>query len=391
MVHARIVREGEAYVVEDAGAKNGVVVNGGRAKRQLLRDGDVLECGRTFFRYRVSSARGAGEPLDVDGADVPGGENQLLTFYEPLAQQLRELFDVARTSLPVLILGATGTGKEVVAREIHARSARRGAYVGVNCAALPANLIEAELFGARRGAFTGATEDRPGLVRASADGTLFLDEVGDLPLGAQPTLLRVLQEGEVLAVGATRAAAVDLRLVAATHRDLELLIREEKFRADLFARLAGFVVRLPSLRERIDDLGLLIASLLRRHAKGSDVKISAEALRLMLRHPWPLNIRELEHALRAALALAPERISAETLPAALRAAPLAPTAQKAAPPAGRPLTPEQAARRDELCALLAKHRGNISEVARAMGKDRVQIRRWMRAFGISADKDGALD
>jgi transcriptional regulator of acetoin/glycerol metabolism len=196
----------------------------------------------------------------------------------------------------------------------------------------------------------------------------------------------VLQEGEVLAVGATRAAAVDLRLVAATHRDLEVLIREEKFRADLFARLAGFVVRLPSLRERIDDLGLLIASLLRRHAKGSDVKISAEALRLMLRYPWPLNIRELEHALRAALALAPERISAESLPAALRAAPLPPTAQKAAP-AGRSLTPEQAARRDELCALLAKHRGNISEVARAMGKDRVQIRRWMRAFGISADKD----
>ena len=383
--HASLVREGQAFVLHDAGAKNGVVVNGARVERQLVRDGDVIECGRTFFRYRAARERPAGDPLDVDSGG--GSDEGLLTFHEPLAQQLRELAEVARTLLSVLILGASGTGKELVARAIHARSGRRGAYVGVNCAALPENLVEAELFGARRGAFTGANEDRVGLVRASAEGTLFLDEIAELPLRAQPTLLRVLQEREVLAIGTTKPQPVDLRLVAATHRDLEALVHEERFRSDLYARVAGFVVRLPTLRERIDDLGLLVAALLKRHAGGALPSLSGEAMRLLLRHSWPLNIRELEHALRAALALSPARIEAENLPAPLRAAaPAADEARPGEPP--RALTPEQAARREELCALLAEHGGNISEVARRMGKDRVQIRRWIRSFGIALDKPG---
>ncbi len=291
---------------------------------------------------------------------------------------------MARTSLPVLILGASGTGKELVSRAVHALSQRRGAFVGVNCGALPENLVEAELFGARRGAFTGASDDKPGLVRASDQGTLFLDEIGDLALRAQPALLRILQEREVLAIGATRATAVDLRVVAATHRDLEDMVGQEKFRADLLARICGFVVRMPSLRERLEDFGLIVAEILSRHS--ARPTITVDAMRVLLRHGWPLNVRELEHALRAAIALSPARIDVPQLPASVREQPNA--AAKPPPRRGRRpmLTPEQLARRQSLCALLAQHRGNISAVARELGKDRVQIRRWIRQLDISLDE-----
>jgi transcriptional regulator with PAS, ATPase and Fis domain len=297
------------------------------------------------------------------------------------------LADVACTSIPVLILGATGTGKELVARAVHARSQRRGAFVGVNCGALPENLVEAELFGARRGAFTGATDDRPGLVRSSHEGTLFLDEIGELSARAQPTLLRVLQEHEILAVGATRPVGVDLRLVAATHRNLDALVQAGTFRADLLARISGVVVALPTLVERLDDFGILLSSLLSRHVAAGQAlpSITPAAMRAMLRHEWPLNIRELEHAIRAALALSPARIDLEQLPAAVRGG--GGNSEKSAPVTPpRAYTPEQEARRRELEALLVAHRGNISEVARQMNKDRVQIRRWIRMFGISIDE-----
>jgi transcriptional regulator with GAF, ATPase, and Fis domain len=389
-MHARLQREGAAFFVHDAGSKNGLLVNGLRVERQLLRDGDVIECGRTFFVYRVARARPADEPADAElTPDHTGSVPGLLTLHEPLAAQLRALADVARSSIPVLILGPSGTGKELVARAVHALSQRKGAFVGVNCGALPENLVEAELFGARRGAFTGANEDRPGLVRSSDHGTLFLDEIGDLPLRAQPTLLRALQEREVLPVGATRPMPVDLRLVAATHHDLESCVREQRFRADLLARISGFVVQLPPLRDRIDDLGMLIAALLRRHL-GSQrpPSLSAEAMRVLLRHDWPLNIRELEHCLRTALALCGSRIEVAHLPQSVRnpaVAPTTPPPVATARPAPLRLTPEQLARRDELRALLVEHRGNISQVARVMGKDRVQIRRWIRLFELSLD------
>jgi len=382
-VHATIRREGMAFVISDEQSKNGVTVNGRRVDRQLLRDGDIIECGRTFFLFQVARARRHEEPVDLDASELaPLG---LTTFHEPLAAQFRALSDVAKTPLSILILGDSGTGKELVSRAIHALSERRGAFVGVNCGALPENLVEAELFGARKGAFTGASDDKPGLVRASDQGTLFLDEIGDLPLRAQPALLRVLQEREVMPVGATRATPVDLRVVAATHRDVETLAREDRFRSDLLARLSGFVVRLPALRERLEDFGLLTASLLARHGT-RDVTISVEAMRALLRHGWPLNIRELEHCLRAALALSPTRLELAHLPASVREPSRAASAP-AAPPAPRKfLSPEQVARRDELCALLTTHRGNISAVARQMGKDRVQIRRWIKYLGISVDE-----
>ncbi len=387
-VHAHLRREGDDFVLVDAGSKNGVIVNEQRVTRQRLRDGDLVEIGRTFFRYRRARRRPHSEPLDVDCAELPPCEPGLATFYEPLAAQLRSLTELARGTVPALVLGPSGTGKELVARAVHALSQRRGPFVGVNCAALPETLLEGELFGTRRGAFTGATEDRAGLVRTADRGTLFLDEVGDLTARAQAVLLRVLQEREVLPVGATRPVPVDFRLVTATHRDLDVLIAEGQFRSDLLARISGFVVRLPPLKERIDDLGILIASLLPRHAQpGQTPTISVEAVRALVRYAWPSNIRELEHCLRAALALSPARIELEHLPPAVREGR---AVTPAATAAARNLSPEQQQRRDELVALLAEHRGNISEVARQLQKDRVQVRRWIKMFGIVVEnkRDG---
>jgi transcriptional regulator with AAA-type ATPase domain len=381
--HAVIRREGLAYVITDERSKNGLIINGRRVDRHLLRDRDVIECGRTFFMFRMAQPCLPDAPLDLDSAQLDGAQLGLATFHEPLAIQLRALSDVARAQLPVLILGASGTGKELVARAVHALSQRRGPFIGVNCGALPENLVEAELFGARRGAFTGAHDDKPGLVRASDSGTLFLDEIGDLPLRAQPSLLRVLQEREVLSVGSTRALPVDLRVVAATHRDLDEMASHDRFRSDLLARLSGFIVRLPSLRERLEDLGLLIAALLGRHA-APGATLSSDAMRLLLRHGWALNVRELEHCLRGALAISPTRIDVEQLPRAIREP--STVEPSPAPARRRLLTPEQITRREELCALLAQHGRNISAVARQLGKDRVQIRRWIKQLDISLDE-----
>jgi DNA-binding NtrC family response regulator len=175
----------------------------------------------------------------------------------------------------------------------------------VNCGALPATLVESELFGVKKGAFTGASEDRPGLVRSADGGTLFLDEIADLPPPSQAAFLRVLQEREVVPVGGTRAVPVDLRVVAATHRDLDALVAAGQFRQDLRARLDGFRLELPPLRERREDLGLLLAALLRRAApRAGEVQLRPTTARALLAHTWPENTREVERRLATAIALA---------------------------------------------------------------------------------------
>jgi DNA-binding NtrC family response regulator len=380
--HAVISRDAQVFTIRDEQSKNGLIVNGHRVERHPLRDEDIVECGRTFFLFRHALSFRPDVPLDLDSSDLQALPPGLATFHEPLATEFRALCDVARARLPVIVTGASGTGKERIARAVHDLSQRRGAFVPVNCGALPENLVEGELFGARRGAFTGANEDRPGLVRASDRGTLFLDELGDLPLRAQPSLLRVLQEREVLPVGATRAQPVDLRVVAATHRDLDEMAGKDLFRADLLARLSGFVLSLPSLRERLEDFGLVVASLLLQHAQ-PNTTISVEAMRLLLAHPWPLNIRELEHSLLRALAVSPALIDVEQLPRSIREPR---PANPARATKRRSLTPEQLALREELCAALKQHNHNISAVARHLGKQRVQIRRWLKQLNIVLDE-----
>jgi hypothetical protein len=359
-LHASIRRHGHAYIISDAGSKNGVLVNGRRIERELLRDRDIIECGHTFFLFLMGQSASGGTPLDVDGAELSNAPSGLATFHEPLAAQVRALPDVARASLPILVLGASGTGKELVARAVHELSQRRGPFLEVRCGALPDVAGEADLLGAARGSFVDPA-------------TLFLDEIGDLPARAQPALLKVLDDG-----------SLPLGVVAATHRDLGALAQKDQFRADLLARVGGFTVRLPSLRERLEDFGLLASALLARYGT-PETTLSSEALRLLLAYEWPLNVRELEHCLRAALAVsASSRIDVLELPPSLR-----PAVAVEAAPAARPqrsLTLEQLSRREELCALLSQHRRNISAVARELGKDRVQIRRWIKQLDISLEE-----
>jgi transcriptional regulator with PAS, ATPase and Fis domain len=288
------------------------------------------------------------------------------------------------------VRGESGTGKEVIARAIHRLSGRTGAFVAVNCGALPDTLVESELFGFRKGAFSGANEDRPGLVRSAEGGTLFLDEIGDLPAASQAAFLRVLQEREVMPIGANRPVPVDFRLVAATHRDLEVLVEKEAFRGDLLARITGFQVKLPPLRERREDLGVLIAVLLRRldPARAESVKFSVDAARAIFRHYWPANIRELEKSLGAAVVLAADsRIELDHLPAGVGAEHKQTTAPNTPHPTLEPppLSVDDLRRKEQLHALLTEHAGNISAVARVMGKARMQIQRWIKRYGLDPE------
>ncbi len=372
--HARITNMSGRWVVEDSGSRNGTRVNGIVRVRAVLVDGDLIELGGTFLILRTD---GAGDrlPADAQAADLAAPAAGLSTWRPRLRERFEALQKVAPSAAPVLIRGETGTGKELLARAVHAMSGRTGDLVAVNCAALPVNLIESELFGHRRGAFSGALEDRPGLIRSAAGGTLFLDEIGDLPAAAQGALLRALQEREVMPVGETRAIKVDFRLVAASNRDLDHLAARGEFRRDLLGRISGFAVDLPPLRDRREDLGLVIADLLARlrGERAGTVGFTREAMRALLLHDWPLNVRELERCLETGLALAGDgAVDVGHLGVAPR-----PDAAEDPPP-----TPADDARRAQLEALLGEHGGNISAVARAMGKARLQIQRWIKRYGL---------
>jgi DNA-binding NtrC family response regulator len=226
---------------------------------------------------------------------------------EAMKQVFERIARAAPTDATVLVLGESGTGKELVARALHAQSPRKdAAIVAVNCAAIPESLIESELFGYARGAFTGATADHPGLIEAAHGGTLFLDEIGELPLAAQSRLLRVLQDGEVRRVGATGSRRADVRLVAATHRDLKKMSEAGTFRSDLFYRLRVVEVKLPPLRERPGDvleLAQVLGARLARKLGRPAPRFTAEGLSALEQHHWPGNVRELENALERALIL----------------------------------------------------------------------------------------
>ncbi|WP_018718807.1 sigma-54-dependent transcriptional regulator [Arhodomonas aquaeolei] len=227
---------------------------------------------------------------------------------EAMQAVFRRIGKVAPTDTTVLILGESGTGKELVARALHERSTRKeAALVAVNCAAIPESLIEAELFGHEKGAFTGAEGRRRGLVESADGGTLFLDEIGELPLAAQARLLRVLQEGEIRRVGSDRSSRVDIRLVAATHRDLEAMVADGTFREDLYFRIQVMEIRLPPLRERSEDIPALARFLLEkacRRLNRPPMRLSDDALGAIRNYQWPGNVRELENAIERAVILA---------------------------------------------------------------------------------------
>ena len=312
---------------------------------------------------------------------------------------------VALTDSTVLIMGESGTGKELIARSLHLQSRRaRGPFVAVNVAALPESLIESELFGHARGAFTGATAERPGLIEAADGGTLFLDEIGDMPLATQVRLLRTLESSEVRRVGDTVTRLVDVRVIAATHRDLRREMAEGRFREDLYYRLNVVQIDLPPLRERREDIGLLASYFLERlsaTAGRPGLTFSPEAMDLLERYDYPGNVRELEHAIEHAIAISDgARITPADLPAALRAPRLlTPDAGPGAEATTRPGPRETVeaggeasdpradwslaqVEKEHIRRVLARHRGNATSAARQLGISRTTLWRKLREYGL---------
>jgi DNA-binding NtrC family response regulator len=315
------------------------------------------------------------------------------------SEAMREVYAlcerVAATDTTVMLRGETGTGKELVARVLHQASARsRGPFVAVSCAAMPEALLESELFGHERGAFTGATERQLGRFEMASGGTLFIDEVGDMPLAAQVKILRVLQERELERVGGRQPIKVDVRIIAATHVDLEAAVAAGRFRQDLYYRLQVLEVRIPPLRERPGDAALLAGHFLEQlsaRMRKRGLRLTREALALIEAHPWPGNVRELGNVIERAVAVTPSHgtIGAELL--ALR-----PAAAASAAPAARADVPSGAGgireaveqlERTLVQRALESHAGNITRAAAQLGITRQALSQKMTRLGVRGDAD----
>jgi transcriptional regulator with PAS, ATPase and Fis domain len=354
-------------------------VAGQRISRGPLVSGELIELGGTLFTLHDALATPHGTSMDAEGLALGGRAYGFGTLVPSYARALHALAQVAMGDLSILLLGESGTGKELLASGIHAMSGRRGSFVPVNCGAIPESLVEGQLFGHLKGAFSGAERDQPGFVRASDRGTLLLDEIGDLPRTSQAALLRVLQEREVVPIGSTKAFKVDLRVVSATHRPVDT--PDGGLRSDLYARVAGYTHRLLPLRERRADLGTLVADLLARAPRHEQISLSPALGRALYAYDWPLNVRELGHVLAAAVMLAEGGVlDLRHAPEPLRGVRL-----ERGRPSERAGVTEDHALKASLAAVLAEKRGNVSEVARAMGKTRMQIHRWMRRFGLDPE------
>jgi len=344
-----------APLIEDQGSRNGVRVNGHLVRSAELAPGDVVRLGGW-----VGVVTDAPGPFQEVAPGLWGGA--------ALESAMAPLRRAASSDLPVVLEGETGTGKEVVARALHGWSGRPGPMLAVNCAALPEGLAEAELFGYRRGAFTGADRASPGLFRSAEGGTLLLDEVSDLPLPIQAKLLRVLEQREVQPLGEVHPVAVDVRLVVAGQQSLARAVQEGRFRADLLARVEGVTVRLPPLRQRREDVLPLFSRLLSAMGQGRAPAVEGDFVERLCAHDWPFNVRELVLLVRRLLVLhggeatwraahLPERMSSER-----PAAPTGSRPQAAAIPAA---DAESAAEPIELPALIAALRASGGNVARA--------------------------
>jgi two-component system, NtrC family, response regulator HydG len=331
------------------------------------------------------------EPLRV--AQGQPAAQGLIGRSAPFQRMLELVARVGPSQASVLLLGESGTGKELVAQAVHEASPRAAhALVVVDCASLPETLFESELFGHDRGAFTGANASRPGLVEAASGGTLFLDEVGDIPLAMQVKLLRLLESGTYRRVGSTDLRRTDVRVVSATHRDLQAMVADGRFREDLYYRLSTFPIPLPALRDRPEDIPLLAVALLARVAPQRRLALSAGALALLCRHAFPGNVRELRNVLERATLLADgdsievrhvERALGSSMPASAT-----PTANPAPPGQTQPTAGDVSLRgveRATLRAQLQTHRGSRAELARKLGISERSLYRKLREI----EKDGS--
>jgi DNA-binding NtrC family response regulator len=320
------------------------------------------------------------------------GFREIIGISRPMQEVFRVMAKVAQVDATLLVYGESGTGKELVAKAVHRRSQRgEGPFIAVNCGAIPQTLIESEFFGHERGAFTDARETRPGSFERASGGTLFLDEIAELPLDAQAKLLRALQEGQITRLGGRRPIEVDVRVLAATHRDLEAMVREGRFREDLFWRINVVSLTLPPLRKREQDLPLLIDHLLDRISRELGVEVGTiqePARRLLLEYDWPGNVRELENVLTRALVLCEgDELTAADLPARIRRDALGPGEAEMGDLEDLDLAEavRQASERVERAMIrthLETHDGNRTATAESLGISRKTLFNKMRQYDL---------
>jgi transcriptional regulator with GAF, ATPase, and Fis domain len=387
--HCSVELGPRGWVLRDRNSRNGTFCNGEPTRAHDLVAGDVVRIGDHVLLYQELSSDAA-QALLSDRRDVAE-----LQGNSPALALLRQWVEAkAESADPVLILGETGVGKELVARALHTRraGAERAPFVGINCAALPHGLAEAELFGHTRGAFTGAAQARIGLFREAGAGTLFLDEIGELPPALQATLLRALETRELRPVGSDKAITFEARIVAATNRDLDLELGRGGFRSDLFARLMTHVIVVPPLRQHKDDILPLLTSFLASQG-ASSARPTPDAAEALLTYGWPRNVRELRQLGTRLAALRDGRnsIALECLPREIAAGPAArrppePAAALNVPEALLEIPRDCVPSKSELLAVLAVLEHNMTRVAEFFGKDRRQVYRWCERFGITTNE-----
>ena len=375
--HLELRLEDGRVVVHDLGSKNGTAIDAVAIQTAYLTGPALVTVGQTRLRFELGNqdVRIALSPHDRFGA--------LVGRSLPMRACFALLETAATSDATVLLLGETGTGKDGAAEAIHRESARaRGPFVVVDCGAIPGRLLEAELFGHERGAFTGATQTRAGAFEAAHGGTLFLDEVGELPVDLQPVLLRAVESRRVRRVGGSDPIDVDVRIIAATNRDLKADVNRHRFRSDLYFRLAVLTVALPPLRQRPEDLPLLAEELLRDMGlldrPAARALLEPQQLAALRAHPWPGNVRELRNHLERSVAL-----ELDAPPDAMTAAP------DQVPPIDvtEPIRVGRARQvrwfeRRYLAQLLAAHDGNVTAAARTAGVDRIHLHRLLVKAGL---------
>jgi transcriptional regulator with GAF, ATPase, and Fis domain len=399
--HCEIVAKEAGFLLRDLASTNGTWVAGVRVREAWLEPGMPLRIGNTVIRFEHGSG------------SIEIALSRREQFYDLVGHgvRMREIFavleKVAASDLTVLVRGETGTGKELVARAIHRASKRsQRPLVVQDCSAIPANLIESILFGHERGSFTGAADRKQGCFEVADGGTLFLDEIGELDISLQPKLLRVLETREVQRVGGTRMIPVDVRVVAATNRDLRQMVNEGTFREDLYYRLSVVQVDLPPLRERPEDVPALANQFLEEsakrghHAEGTHFTITRDAMMKLQAYPWPGNVRELKNTIERAVSLADgvELGMHDLLPASQKTPPMffpGGTAEQfvdnGVPFKDAKQTVVDAFEAQYLKAMLDKHGDNISRSARAAGLTRYHLRELAKRYGLRGDTNGPDD